>query len=54
MAEQMGLDPNAARMEQLYPYVQNILKGIAPLDELDLTDVEPDMLFTPEEESTTG
>ena len=50
MAEAMGLDSKAPHMDDLYAHLQNILKGLAPLDELDLTDVEPDMIFIPTQE----
>ncbi len=50
MAELAGLDSKDPHMQELYYYVQNVLRGIAPLDELDLTNVEPIMVFAPSQE----
>ncbi|MEK7777000.1 MAG: hypothetical protein AAB303_00020 [Chloroflexota bacterium] len=50
IAELAGLDTKTPHMEELYPFVQNVLQGIAPLDELDLTQVEPAMVFIPGQE----
>ena len=47
MAESVGLDIQDPHMEALYTYVQNVLKSVEPLDELDLDDMEPDFQFVP-------
>ena len=47
MAESVGLDIQDAHMEELYFFVQNVLKSIEPLDELDLSNMEPDFQFVP-------
>ncbi len=46
----LGTDPDDPHLDEVYPWVQGMLQGIAPLDELDLSGVEPDLLFTPGEE----
>ncbi len=50
MAEMEGLDTKDPHMEELYPFVQSVLQSIVPLDELDLTQVEPAMVFIPGQE----
>ena len=51
LAERFGLDVNdQAHMDELYPQVQATLAGIMPIHELDLTDVEPAMIFIPPRE----
>lgn len=48
LAREAGLDPNSSHMEELFPYVQNVLAGMAPLRALDVSDAEPDMAFVPD------
>ena len=51
LAERLGLDVNdQAHMDELYPQVQTTLASIKPIHELDLTDVEPAMIFIPPKE----
>ncbi len=50
MAELAGLDTKAPHMEELYPYVQNVLQGLAPLDDLPVANAEPAMVFIPGQE----
>ena len=47
MAEASGLDvEDEAHMDELYAYyTQNVAPGLKALDELDLTDVEPAMIY---------
>ena len=51
MAQFHGLDPgDEAHMEGLYVWVKDVLKATEPLEELDLKDVDPDLLFVPGQE----
>ncbi len=43
----LGTDPDDPHLDEVYPLVQGILKDIAPLDELNLEGVEPDLIFAP-------
>lgn len=43
----LGTDPDDPHLDEVYPLVQGLLKDIAPLDELDLEGVEPDLIFSP-------
>ena len=45
-----GLNPEDPRMEDLYDGVTSLLKGLEPLDELELADVDPALTFVPFEE----
>ena len=47
LAELVGLTPNDPHLEELYPVVKNTLKALEPLDKLDLTGVQPDLIFSP-------
>jgi Asp-tRNA(Asn)/Glu-tRNA(Gln) amidotransferase C subunit len=47
MAKAFGLDINDPHIEELYAYVQKILPTLKRIEELDLTDMEPVMPFTP-------
>lgn len=47
LAGEAGLDVNNAHMDELYPYVQVLLSSLRSLQELDVTDAEPDMAFIP-------
>ena len=48
----VGLDvKDEAHMDELYSYyTQNVVPGLKALDELDLTDVEPAMIYSPPKE----
>ena len=50
LAGEAGLDPQDPHMEELFPYVQNVLGGWAGLHEIDTADFEPDMAFIPARE----
>ena len=50
MAQVYGLDPKAPYMDDLYVWVKNNFKALEPLDDLDLTDVDPDLTFIPGQE----
>jgi hypothetical protein len=47
LAQEAGLDTDSPHMEELYPYVQNVLASIQSLNELDVAGAEPDMAFIP-------
>ena len=50
IAEASGLDVNDPHIEELYSYLQGLLPGLKAAQELDLTDVEPAMIFSPPRE----
>ena len=51
IAEVSGLDvKDEAHMEELYTYLQGVLPGLRKVDELDLTNVEPAMVYIPPKE----
>ena len=43
IAEVSGLDMTDQHMEELYPFVQNILPSMRDIEEFDLTGMEPFM-----------
>ena len=47
IADSLGFDTMDPHMEDLYPQVCNLMKAAAPIYDLDLTDVEPQTIFTP-------
>jgi len=47
IADSLGFDTKDPHMEDLYPQVCNLMKAAAPIYDLDLTDVEPQTIFTP-------
>jgi Asp-tRNA(Asn)/Glu-tRNA(Gln) amidotransferase C subunit len=47
LAREAGLDVNSPHMDELYPYVREVLAGFEPLKGLDVADAEPDMAFIP-------
>ncbi len=51
LAQQAGLDVGDEHLDELFPYVQNALEGLAQLDEVAVEDFEPDLAFraAPEE-----
>ena len=51
MAGVAGLDADdTAHMDELHAYVQSILPGLKAIEELDLTNVEPAMVYLPPKE----
>ncbi len=50
IAEASGLNVNDPHMEELFAYLQGVLPGLKAIQELDLTDVEPAMVFIPPKE----
>ena len=52
IAEASGLDvKDEAHMDELYSYyILNVAPSLKALDELDLTDVEPTMIYIPPKE----
>ena len=51
IAEASGLDvSDESHMEELYAFVQGILRDLKTTGDLDLSDVEPEMIFIPLEE----
>ena len=52
LAQQAGLDPSDRHMEELYPYVVNVLASIESLALIDVSGFEPEMAFAPPEAST--
>ena len=49
LAQQAGLDSADRHMEQLYPYVVNVLASIESLALIDVSGFEPEMAFAPPE-----
>ncbi len=49
LAKQAGLDTTDPHMEELYPYVVNVLASIEPLAQIDVSGFEPEMAFAPPE-----
>lgn len=48
MAQVAGLDTNdTAHMEELLPFVRAALRGMRSIDELDLSEVEPEPIYLP-------
>jgi hypothetical protein len=47
IAEEVGLDVNDPHMEDLYPFVQRIVPNAKAIEELDLTGMEPAVVFVP-------
>lgn len=43
----IGLGAGDAHMEELYSYVKAVLASLRSLNELDVSQVEPDMAFMP-------
>ena len=50
LARAAGLDAASPHMDELYPYVLNVLAGLQSLKELDVSRAEPDMAFIPPRE----
>ena len=51
LAGEAGLDTENQHMEELFPYVENALRGMAALREMDTSNAEPDMAFNPNREN---
>ena len=49
LAQQAGLDLADRHMEELYPYVINVLASIESLALIDVSGFEPEMAFAPPE-----
>ena len=47
LAQQAGLDAGDAHMEELYSYVKAVLASLRSLNDLDVSQTEPDMAFMP-------
>ena len=47
LAQQAGLNLADQHMEELYPYVVNVLASIESLALIDVTGLEPEMAFAP-------
>ena len=48
LAGEAGLDTGDPHMEELFPYVENALRGMAALRGMDTSNAEPDMAFIPD------
>ncbi len=48
MAKAAGLDLNSPHMEQLFPIVRATLRGLGSINQLDLSQVEPEMVYMPD------
>ena len=48
LAKVAGLDTSdTTHMEELFGYVQTTLQGLSSIKDMDLTDVEPEMVYLP-------
>lgn len=47
MAKAAGLDTSSLHMEELFPIVRATLRGLGSINQLDLSQVEPDMIYRP-------
>ena len=50
LAKELGLDAADPRMEDLYPFVRDLLAGLKSLRQVDVGGTEPDMAFIPQPE----
>jgi Asp-tRNA(Asn)/Glu-tRNA(Gln) amidotransferase C subunit len=50
MAKAAGLDTSSLHMEELFPIVRATLRGLGSINQLDLSNVEPDMIYRPNAE----
>ncbi len=50
LAQEAGLDVEDPHMRELYDYVRLVLPGLRVVDELDLTGVDPAMVYFPPQE----
>ena len=54
LAQRAGLDSADQHMEELYPYVVNVLASIESLALIDVSGFEPEMAFVPPEAQLEG
>ena len=47
LAKEAGLDVNSPHLDELYPYVLEVLTGLEPLSKVDVAWTEPDLAFLP-------
>ena len=52
LAQEAGLDVDDGHMRELYDYIRLVLPGLRAVDELDLTGVDPAMVYFPPQELT--
>jgi len=50
LAKEAGLDVASPHMEELYPYVREVLAGFQVLKGVDVTGAEPPLAFIPPQE----
>ncbi len=50
LAQEAGLDVEDPHMRELYDYIRVVLPGLRVVDELDLTGVDPAMVYFPPQE----
>ncbi len=50
MAKAAALDTNSPHMEELFPIVRATLRGLDSINQLDLSSVEPEMVYRPDGE----
>ena len=48
MARAAGLDTDSPYMEELYPVVRATLRSLGSINQIDLTDAEPDVVYSPD------
>ena len=48
MAKAAGLDLNSPHMGELFPIVRATLRGLGSINQLDLSQVEPEMVYMPD------
>ena len=51
MARVAGLDTDSPHIEELFPIVRATLRGLGSINQLDLTNVEPEMVYMPDADS---
>ena len=47
LAKEAGLDVNSPHLDELYPYVLEVLASLDPLSKVDVAGAEPDLAFLP-------
>ena len=48
MAKAAGLDINSPHIQELFPIVRATLRGLGSINQLDLTNVEPEAIYMPD------
>ena len=49
MARMVGLDTSdTAHMDELYPFVRASLRSLVPLNDIDVSEAEPETVYLPE------